>query len=72
MLVLQGFLDVSLHLHLTNFNKLSGAAAKSVIIGANIDPLSFQPHCLGSKLLLYFLRCFDSFQQAGFPMPECC
>ena len=52
MLVLQGFLDDSLHLHYTNFNKLSGAASKSVIIGVNTNPLSFQPHCLGSKLLL--------------------
>ena len=52
MLVLQGFLDDSLHLHRTNFNKLSGAACKSVIIGVNTDPSSFQPHCLGSKILL--------------------
>ena len=51
-MVLQGFLDDSLHLHRTNFNKLSGAAFKSVIVGVNADPPSFQPHCLGFKLLL--------------------
>ena len=43
MLVLQGFLDDILYLHHTNFNKLSDAACKSVIIGVNTDPLSFQP-----------------------------
>ena len=52
MLALQGFLDDSLHLHRKNFNKLSGAAFKSVIFGVNTNPSSFQPHYLGSKLLL--------------------
>ena len=51
-MALQGFLDDSLHLHHTVFNKLSGAASKSVVIGVNTNPSSFQPHCLGSKLLL--------------------
>ena len=42
-LVLQRFLDDSLNLHCTNFNKLSGTASKSVIIGVNVDPSSFNP-----------------------------
>ena len=46
MLVLQGFFDDSLHLHHTNFNELSGAVSKSVIIGVNTNPSGFQPHAL--------------------------
>ena len=47
----------SLHLHRTNFSKLSGAASKSVITGVCTVPLSFQPQCLWScSSFLCFLQ----------------
>lgn len=39
------FLDDSLHLHRTNFNRFSRAAGRSVITGINLLSESFQPHC---------------------------
>ena len=48
----------SLHLHLTNFSKLSGAASKSVRTGVSTVSASFQPHCIGSRSL------FVSFNQS--------
>ena len=49
MLVVQGLLDGRLHLHCTDFNRLSGVASILVIIGVqyvHTDPPSFRPHCL--------------------------
>ena len=49
VLLPHGFLDESLHLHRMNFKRLSGATSLSVMTGVSSIPLSFQPHCFGSR-----------------------